>query len=50
MLIPQHTDNYDEMSKHEIFGPYVVMGEINDVLNQYMLVGGKTKGVYAGRV
>jgi hypothetical protein len=47
MLIPQRADNYDEMSKHELFGPYVVMGEFNDVLNQYMLGGGKVRGVYA---
>ena len=47
MLIPQRADNYDEMSKHELFGQYVVMGEFNDVLNQYMLGGGKVRGVYA---
>ena len=47
MLIPQRADNYTEMSKHELFGPYVVMGEFNDVLNQYMLGGGKVRGVYA---
>jgi len=47
MLIPQRADNCDEMSKHELFGPYVVLGEFNDVLNQYMLGGGKVRGVYA---
>jgi superfamily II DNA or RNA helicase len=47
MLIPQREENYDEMSKHELFGSSVVLGEFNAVLSQYMLEGGKVKGVYA---
>jgi hypothetical protein len=47
MLIPQRQENFAEMSKHELFGSSVVLGEFNDVLSQYMLEGGKVKGVYA---
>jgi hypothetical protein len=46
MVIPQRQDNYEVMSKHELFGGSVVLGEFNDII-ETVLQNKRVAGIYA---
>ena len=48
MLIPQLDQaKYAEMARHELFGPSVVQGDFNRVLEGFLAAGGVVRSVYA---